>query len=84
MDSTKKAQLNEWLDTMFRFGAWPPSIGMTAEDVKRSSWGSPQEISRTTTVYSVNELWMYPGCRYIYFDGGIVTLIQEYEKPEGL
>jgi len=57
-----------------------PSIGMTASEVRESSWGEPSDINRTTTSFGVSEQWVYSnysGYRYIYLDDGIVTSIQE-------
>ena len=54
-----------------------PSIGMTATEVEESSWGKPEDINKTTTIYGVSEQWCYYGNKYIYFDNGIVTVIQE-------
>lgn len=54
-----------------------PLIGMTADEVLASTWGEPEKINRTTTVYGVSEQWVYSGNRYVYLDNGIVTAIQE-------
>lgn len=54
-----------------------PQIGMTKDDVLLTKWGKPEDINRTTTRYSVSEQWVYSGYRYIYFEDGIVTAIQE-------
>ena len=58
-----------------------PYIGMTAEEVRRSAWGTPDEINRTTTKYGTSEQWVYEGFnydnKYVYLDDGIVTAIQE-------
>lgn len=58
-----------------------PTIGMTADEVLASTWGEPSDINRTTTRYGVSEQWVYRSSssktRYIYFDDGIVTAIQE-------
>ena len=54
-----------------------PAIGMTAEEVRNSSWGKPSDINKTTTAYGVHEQWVYSGNRYIYLDDGIVSAIQE-------
>lgn len=54
-----------------------PKIGMTADEVRSSSWGSPQSINKTTTKFGVSEQWVYSGYKYIYLDNGIVTAIQE-------
>jgi len=54
-----------------------PAIGMTEAQVRNSTWGSPEKINRTTTANRVSEQWVYAGYRYIYFDDGIVTAIQD-------
>ncbi len=57
-----------------------PSIGMTADEVKDSTWGSPSDINKTTTKYGVREQWVYKSSvknRYIYLENGVVTAIQE-------
>ncbi|WP_018887772.1 zinc-ribbon domain-containing protein [Paenibacillus massiliensis] len=57
-----------------------PAIGMTASEVRESSWGEPSDINRTTTSFGVSEQWVYSnysGYRFIYLDDGIVTSIQE-------
>lgn len=55
---------------------YPPKVGMTAQEVKDSQWGSPEKINKTTTAYTIHEQWVYSGYRYIYLDNGIVTAIQ--------
>lgn len=58
----------------------PPAIGMTAAQVRASTWGEPSDINRTTTRYGVSEQWVYRSgseTKYIYLDDGIVTAIQE-------
>lgn len=54
-----------------------PEIGMTESEVLDSTWGEPEKINKTTTKYGVHEQWVYSDNRYIYFDDGIVTAIQE-------
>lgn len=54
-----------------------PAIGMTADEVKESTWGSPNKINKTTTIYGVHEQWVYSNNKYIYLDDGIVSSIQE-------
>lgn len=56
-----------------------PRIGMTAEDVRKSTWGEPKNINKTTYIWGTKEQWCYSGYRYIYFENGIVTAIQERE-----
>lgn len=53
-------------------------IGMTADEViNETYWGKPKDINKTTTVYGVDELWSYAGSRYLYFEDGILTTINE-------
>ncbi len=56
---------------------YAPKIGMTAEEVKKSTWGEPKKINKTTTAYGVSEQWVYYGDKYIYLENGVVTSIQE-------
>ncbi len=53
------------------------SIGMTQQEVLNSNWGNPKEINKTTTAYGTSEQWVYYGNKYLYFDDGILTAIQE-------
>lgn len=50
-------------------------IGMTTEQC-REAWGHPRRINRTTTAYGVSEQWVY-GYRYLYFENGKLTAIQD-------
>ena len=54
-----------------------PAIGMTADEVKSSTWGEPTNISKTTTENNVSEMWSYDSKKYIFFDNGIVSSIHE-------
>ena len=54
-----------------------PRIGMTTEEVENSEWGKPNDINTTITNYGTSEQWVYGNGRYIYFDDGVVTAIQE-------
>lgn len=54
-----------------------PSIGMTASEVRKSTWGEPTDINKHTYFWGVTEQWCYSGYRYIYFENGIVTSISE-------
>jgi hypothetical protein len=51
-------------------------IGMT-DKMARESIGRPNDINRTTSVYGVSEQWVYPNGRYLYFEDGILTTIQD-------
>lgn len=68
-------KINE--STALPAGIKEPQIGMTAEEVKKSTWGEPEKINKTTTKYGVSEQWVYYGYKYIYLENGIVTAIQE-------
>lgn len=55
-----------------------PKIGMTKEEVKNSTWGTPKDINKTTTSKGTKEQWVYDNYKYIYFnEDGYVTTIQE-------
>ena len=41
------------------------------------AWGKPRSVNKTTTAYGVHEQWAYSTSRYLYFDDGILTAIQE-------
>lgn len=52
-------------------------IGMTSKDViKKTSWGKPQSINKTTNQYGVHEQWIYGDGNYLYFENGRLTSIQ--------
>ncbi|MBW9169735.1 ankyrin repeat domain-containing protein [Clostridium estertheticum] len=54
-----------------------PTIGMTADAVRKSTWGNPQKINRTTNAYGTTEQWVYD-FKYLYFDvNGLLTDIQD-------
>ena len=52
-------------------------IGMTKEEVLAEGWGRPIDINKTTTTYGVSEQWIYYDYKYLYFEDGILTTIQE-------
>lgn len=51
-------------------------IGMSKGDAELA-WGKPEDINRTINRYSTHEQWCYSGNRYLYFDDGILTSIQD-------
>ncbi len=55
----------------------PPRIGMSAEEVRQSTWGEPDDINKTTYSWGTKEQWCYADYKYIYFKNGIVTAISE-------
>jgi hypothetical protein len=50
-------------------------IGMTKQ-MCIDAWGKPQEINRTTGTFGVHEQWVYNIKSYLYFEGDILTTIQ--------
>lgn len=54
-----------------------PTIGMTRDEVRNSTWGEPTDINTTTYAWGTTEQWVYPGYRYIYFENGVVIAISE-------
>lgn len=54
-----------------------PFIGMTDDEARKSTWGKPKNINRTTTAYGISEQWVYDGYKYLYFEDGILTTIQD-------
>ncbi|MCP3778841.1 zinc ribbon domain-containing protein [Paenibacillus sp. MZ03-122A] len=54
-----------------------PQIGMTEQEVMDSKWGLPTHVNKTTTAYGISEQWVYDNYKYIYFENGIVTTIQD-------
>ena len=54
-----------------------PKVGMTSEEVLKSTWGKPQKINKTTYSNNVSEQWVYSINRYVYLENDIVTAIQE-------
>jgi len=53
------------------------TVGMTKQECLDSSWGNPEDINKTTTASGVSEQWVYSSNRYLYFEDGILTTIQD-------
>ena len=58
-------------------GSNKPKIGMTQEEVRKSSWGEPKDINKNTYSWGTTEQWVYYDNKYIYFKNGKVTSISE-------
>lgn len=56
---------------------YAPKIHMTDHEVLDSTWGKPVEVKRTTTEYGVREQWIYSNGKYLYFEEGSLTTMQE-------
>ena len=54
-----------------------PKIGMTADEVRKSTWGEPQKINTTITTNGTSEQWCYSNNKYVYLENGIVKSIQK-------
>lgn len=50
-------------------------IGMSDEEVLKR-WGEPEDINKTITEDYVKEQWVYDNGRYLYFEDGVLTTIQ--------
>lgn len=55
-----------------------PRIGMKANEILNTTWGSPTSKNITTNAYGTNEQWVYPGNKYLYLDNGIITAMQTH------
>ena len=40
-------------------------------------WGKPEKVNRTRIAAASSEQWVYGGNRYLYFNDGILTAIQD-------
>lgn len=50
-------------------------IGMT-KDMCKAAWGKPYHVYLTTTANGVQEQWQYSMTAYLYFENGMLTVIQ--------
>ena len=73
----KKHEEDEWKR---KTSQYEPGIGMTKDEVMKSSWGKPSDRNITETIYGTHEQWVYGNGRYVYFDDGYVTAIQKNGK----
>lgn len=55
-----------------------PHIGDTPDQVKNSSWGETNDIANGGNY----EIWYYPGGKFIFFEKGKVTEINENIQPK--
>lgn len=54
---------------------YDPEIGMTKDEIEKSNWGKPENITTTQTGNGINETWFYKDFNYIHFVNGKVTKI---------
>lgn len=77
-EKAKKDRAREQVERKRREAMPSPRIGMTKEQViNRTSWGRPYDINRTITAGRTHEQWVYGNRRYLYFDNGVLTAIQD-------
>ena len=61
----------------------PPRIGMTTWEARESTWGTPDDINRTTNTMGTQEQWIYRGygmygkTKYLFFNNGQLSSISE-------
>lgn len=53
-------------------------VGMTKDDVLKSSWGRPEHVNRSIYSWGTTEQWVYSSGNYLYFDGEKLTVIQNH------
>lgn len=54
-----------------------PQVGMTKAQVRKSLWGSPDDINKTTYSWGTTEQWVYDDKGYVYFKNDIVDAVSE-------
>jgi hypothetical protein len=58
------------------------TLGMS-ERMCELAWGKPKTVNRIVHQHGSMEQWVYPAERAIYFEGGVVTSVQQEEKEVG-
>ena len=53
------------------------AIGNTEQEAVRA-WCFPRDINKTQTASGTSEQWVYPNRGYLYFENGILTVIQTH------
>lgn len=54
-----------------------PKVGMSASEVRKTKWGSPDKINKDTYSWGTSEQWVYNKYGYVYLENGIVTSVSE-------
>ena len=60
-----------------RDGNIDPEIGMSYEQVLKSTWGTPDRKNVTEYEWGIEAQWVYEDKGYIYFEDGEVVAIDE-------
>lgn len=56
-----------------------PKIGMTKNQVTKTSWGTPDKKNIDTYSWGTKEQWVYRSKGYVYFENGVVTSVSTSE-----
>ncbi len=70
---TERAALIDRIEQAKKVGV---KIGMTKLQCTLA-WGEPRKINRSKTAAGTTEQWVYYDDRYLYFDGNVLTEIQD-------
>lgn len=54
----------------------PVHIGMKPQEAIKA-WGRPYDVHRTRSASGTREQWVYGNSHYLYFDNGVLTVIQD-------
>lgn len=54
-----------------------PQIGMTTDQVSKSTWGYPQRTSEHQSAHGTSEFWHYGAGRMAYFRNGVVVSLSK-------
>lgn len=57
-----------------------PTLNMSTEEVKKSTWGEPTHIDKITNEFGNYEIWYYSSAKAIWFKDGHVTDIYDQIK----
>jgi hypothetical protein len=52
------------------------NIGMTKDQVVTAGWGSPRDVTKTTTAQGLTEHWFYGEGNTLTFENGVLTKIE--------
>lgn len=70
-------KINEYNNYTNTNKKYKPEVGMSEEEVLKSTWGTPNKRNKDTYSWGSEEQWVYNKKGYIYFRNGKVTSISE-------
>lgn len=76
-ESEEKKKIRAIMNTPLSQRTTTVQIGMSRMGAMLSNWGNPEKINKTTTASGVREQWVYGEGRYLYFENGVLTAIQD-------